>query len=279
MIETKWNIGLFCESLIQTFIDRYAQSLGSFADDLTQLLDSAQNKLNYIPPLGIIVFMTLLVLILHRKIFPALLSFVCLTFIYKLQLWTEMLETALLITLSTSMACFIGIPIGIFCSKKPKCFSTLRPILDLMQTLPTFVYLIPTLMLFGLGLVPGFISTIIFVLPVPIRMTYLGFQGVPPQLKEVGEAFGLTPWQQMRKIDFPHAMPLILSGVSQCMMLSLSMVVVAALVGASGLGKSVVVALNTVNMALGIEAGLSIVLLAVMLDRILKIPHNKEHSL
>jgi ABC-type proline/glycine betaine transport system permease subunit len=137
-----------------------------------------------------------------------------------------------------------------------------------MQTLPTFVYLIPTLVLFGLGVVPGLISTIIFALPAPVRLTHLGVSSVPKPLLEAGEAFGATKTQLLFKIELPAAAPTILAGVTQCIMLSLSMVVIAALVGAGGLGVPVVRALNTVQVGMGFEAGFAIVLLAIILDRV-----------
>jgi ABC-type proline/glycine betaine transport system permease subunit len=137
-----------------------------------------------------------------------------------------------------------------------------------MQTLPTFVYLIPTLVLFGLGVVPALISTVIFALPAPIRLTQLGISAVPQALIEAGQAFGATRWQLLWKVELPSAAPLIYAGITQCIMLSLSMVVIAALVGAGGLGVPVVRALNTVQIGMGFEAGLAIVLLAVILDRI-----------
>jgi ABC-type proline/glycine betaine transport system permease subunit len=141
-------------------------------------------------------------------------------------------------------------------------------VLDLMQTLPTFVYLIPTLVLFGLGVVPGLISTVIFALPAPVRLTQLGIASIPKALIEAGEAFGATPLQLLLKVELPAAAPSILAGVTQCIMLSLSMVVIAALVGAGGLGVPVVRALNTVQVGMGFEAGFAIVLLAIILDRI-----------
>jgi ABC-type proline/glycine betaine transport system permease subunit len=146
-------------------------------------------------------------------------------------------------------------------------YQALRPVLDLMQTLPTFVYLIPTLVLFGLGVVPGLISTIIFALPAPIRLTHLGVSSVPQALREAGAAFGATPMQLLWKVELPCAAPTIVTGVTQCIMLSLSMVVIAALVGAGGLGVPVVRALNTVQVGMGFEAGFAIVLLAIILDR------------
>lgn len=162
----------------------------------------------------------------------------------------------------------IGVPLGIAAAHRPWLFTLLRPVLDLMQTIPTFVYLIPTLILFGLGVVPGLISTVIFAIPAPIRLTQLGISSVPKPLLEAGEAFGATRSQLLWKVELPHALPTIMAGLTQCIMLSLSMVVIAALVGADGLGKPVVRALNTVDIGRGFEAGLAIVVLAIILDRI-----------
>ncbi len=145
-----------------------------------------------------------------------------------------------------------------------------------MQTIPTFVYLIPTLILFGLGVVPGLISTIILAIAAPIRLTALGISSVPEELLEAGNAFGATRWKLLFKVELPAAMPSIMAGVTQCIMLSLSMVVIAALVGADGLGKPVVRALNTVNISQGFEAGLAIVLVAIILDRLCKQRDPKE---
>ncbi len=182
--------------------------------------------------------------------------------------WQQTLETLSLVLVATLAATLIGVPLGIACAHRPSLGAALRPVLDLMQTLPTFVYLIPTLVLFGLGVVPALISTVVFALPAPIRLTQLGIASVPRELLEAGAAFGATRWQMLFKVELPSASPLILAGITQCIMLSLSMVVIAALVGAGGLGVPVVRALNSVQVGMGIEAGIAIVLLAVILDRI-----------
>jgi glycine betaine/proline transport system substrate-binding protein len=186
--------------------------------------------------------------------------------------WQQTLETLALVLVSTVAATIIGVPLGIASAHRPSLAAALRPALDLMQTLPTFVYLIPTLVLFGLGVVPALISTVIFALPAPIRLTQLGISGVPRSLVEAGQAFGATHWQLLFKVELPSAAPLILAGITQCIMLSLSMVVIAALVGAGGLGVPVVRALNSVQVGMGVEAGLAIVLLAIILDRITRPP-------
>jgi glycine betaine/proline transport system permease protein len=151
----------------------------------------------------------------------------------------------------------------------------MQPVLDLMQTLPSFVYLIPAIVFFGIGTVPGLIATVIFVLPAPVRLTYLGVSSTPLNLLEAAEAFGATGRQRLLKIELPYAMPQIMAGLNQTIMLSLSMVVVAALVGAAGLGVPVLRALNQVNTALGFESGFVIVVVAIMLDRMLRIRERK----
>jgi glycine betaine/proline transport system permease protein len=185
--------------------------------------------------------------------------------------WEETTESLTLI-LSACVVCMgIGVPIGIACAHRPRLYTALVPILDLMQTLPTFVYLIPAIVFFGLGMVPGLIATVIFVLPAPIRLTHLGVSSTPMALLEAATAFGATPRQRLWKVELPWAMPQIMAGLNQTIMLSLSMVVIAALVGANGLGVPVVRALNSVNTALGFESGFIIVVVAILLDRILRV--------
>jgi glycine betaine/proline transport system permease protein len=171
----------------------------------------------------------------------------------------------------------IGVPIGIWAAHSQRVYRVVRPILDLMQTLPTFVYLIPVLILFGLGIAPGLIVTIIFAAPAPIRLTWLGITSVPKPLLEAGQSFGATKRQLLWKVELPSALPTIMAGLTQCIMLSLSMVVIAALIGANGLGRPVVRALNSVNIPLGLEAGLAIVILAIILDRMARIG-DEEHK-
>jgi glycine betaine/proline transport system substrate-binding protein len=200
-----------------------------------------------------------------------------LLFIMNQGYWEPTLETLSLVIVAAVVSTLIGVPLGIAAAHRPRLYAILRPVLDLMQTLPTFVYLIPTLVLFGLGVVPGLISTVIFALPAPIRLTQLGISSVPKSLVEAGQAFGATKMQMLWKVELPSAAPTILAGITQCIMLSLSMVVIAALVGAGGLGVPVVRALNTVQVGMGFEAGFVIVLLAIVLDRISR-PAEKAGS-
>lgn len=189
--------------------------------------------------------------------------------------WDETTESLTLV-LSACVVCMgIGVPIGIYIGHKPKLYAYLAPVLDLMQTLPTFVYLIPAIVFFGIGMVPGLIATVIFVLPAPIRLTYLGISKVPEDQLEAADSFGATKRQKLFDVELPNAMPQIMTGLNQTIMLSLSMVVIAALVGADGLGVPVVRALNSVNTALGFESGFIIVIVAILLDRVLRIRTDK----
>ena len=185
--------------------------------------------------------------------------------------WEETTESLTLV-LSACVVCMgVGVPIGIAVAHRPRLYRYVAPVLDLMQTLPTFVYLIPAIVFFGIGMVPGLIATVIFVLPAPIRLTQLGIASTPQALLEAAQAFGAKPRQTLFKIELPYALPQIMTGLNQTIMLSLSMVVIAALVGADGLGVPVVRALNQVNTGLGFESGLIIVVVAIMLDRMLRV--------
>jgi glycine betaine/proline transport system permease protein len=249
----------------QGFFDLIALILGTAVDSLTDLLQA-------LPAIVVILAIAALAYALHRSWKLSLGVVLALLLIVNLGYWKETIETLSLVLWATTISMLVGVPIGIAASHRPRLYAVIHPLLDLMQTIPTFVYLIPTLILFGLGVVPGLISTIVFAIPAPIRLTHLGVSGVPKPLLEAGEAFGASRTQLLFKVELPYAMPTIMAGLTQCIMLSLSMVVIAALVGADGLGKPVVRALNTVNVARGFEAGLAIVILAIMLDRLCRRP-------
>ena len=253
------------------FFDTVTAVIDFLVDGLTALLSQ-------VPVLVLTLVVAGLAYVLHRSWKLSLFVIVAFLFITNLGYWQATLETISLVGFSTIASVAIGVPLGIACAHRPWLYTTLRPILDLMQTLPTFVYLIPTLVLFHLGAAPGLISTVIFAIAAPIRLTYLGVVSVPLQLREAGEAFGATKRQLLWKVELPFALPTIMAGITQCIMLSLSMVVIAALVGAAGLGTPVVRALGTVNIPMGIEAGLSIVLLAIVLDRVCRSPERKANA-
>lgn len=227
------------------------------------------------PPLLIIAAFVALTWALQRNWKTCLLVLLGFLFILNQGYWDETAESLTLILSSCVLCMGFGVPIGIAAAHRPRLYAALSPVLDLMQTLPTFVYLIPAIVFFGLGMVPGLIATVIFVLPAPIRLTYLGVVSTPEALREAATAFGATPRQRLWKVELPYAMPQIMAGLNQTIMLSLSMVVIAALVGANGLGVPVVRALNSVNTALGFEAGFVIVILAIVLDRMLRLGPRK----
>lgn len=263
-------LGHWAEIYVAYLTHHFSKEFLSFSNVFESIIQTIIHTLLGIPALILILFLSAFTYAWRRS-FKLSLG-VCSGFmlILNLGLWVETIQTLVLVLLASLIALSVGIPLGILAARNKVFYQFLRPLLDLMQTVPTFVYLIPTLMLFGLGMVPGLISTLIFSIAAPIRMTYLGLTHVPQELLEVGSAFGASKWQHFWKIEFPHAWPSILVGFSQCVMLSLSMVVIAALVGAEGLGTSVVRALNTVNLKQGFESGLAIVILAIILDRILQ---------
>ncbi len=222
-------------------------------------------------PFVIIALFVVLTWVLQRRWQPCLLIVLGFLFILNQGYWEETTESLTLVLSSCVVCMAVGVPIGIAAAHRPKLYSWMSPVLDLMQTLPTFVYLIPAIVFFGIGMVPGLIATVIFVLPAPIRLTHLGISSTPQPLLEAAEAFGATPSQVLWKVELPSAFPQIMAGLNQTIMLSLSMVVIAALVGASGLGVPVVRALNSVNTSLGFESGIIIVVVAIMLDRMLRV--------
>ncbi|MEM8804200.1 MAG: choline ABC transporter permease subunit [Pseudomonadota bacterium] len=239
------------------------------ADALEALIDGILWTMQTPPTLVVIVVFIALAWVLQRSWKICVLVALGLLFIVNQGYWEETTESLTLV-LSACVVCMaVGVPIGIAAAHRPRLYAVMRPVLDLMQTLPTFVYLIPAIVFFGIGMVPGLMATVIFVLPAPIRLTHLGISATPQHLLEAAKAFGATPGQTLWKVELPYALPQIMTGLNQTIMLSLSMVVIAALVGADGLGVPVVRALNQVNTALGFESGFVIVVVAIMLDRML----------
>ena len=239
------------------------------ADALEALIDGILWTMQTPPTLVVIAVFVAVAWALQRSWTTCVMVALGLLFIVNQGYWEETTESLTLV-LSACVVCMaVGVPIGIAAAHRPRLYAFMRPVLDLMQTLPTFVYLIPAIVFFGIGMVPGLMATVIFVLPAPIRLTHLGISATPQHLLEAAKAFGATPSQTLWKVELPYALPQIMTGLNQTIMLSLSMVVIAALVGADGLGVPVVRALNQVNTALGFESGFVIVVVAIMLDRVL----------
>ncbi len=270
LTDHKIPVGDWAESVVdwliahaRWFFNALSYILESFINGVLWLLQTPH-------PFIMVAIFTGLIWYLRRSLYTTGLVFLALMFVINQGYWEETTETMTLVLTACFVCMGVGVPIGIYAAHRPKFFAVIRPILDLMQTLPTFVYLIPAIIFFGIGMVPGLIATAVFVLPAPIRLTYLGISAAPKELIEAGQSFGCTPRQLLTKVELPYALPQIMAGLTQTIMLSLSMVVIAALVGAKGLGVPVVRALNSVNTSLGFEAGLVIVVLAIMLDRIFK---------
>jgi len=270
LTEYKIPLGNWINWFVDWLNDHAAWLFNLISDVLGFMIGGLVDIMQWIHPLLLVALFVAFAYWLHRSWRLALGVALSLLLIINLGYWKETTETLSLVVFATAICMVVGVPIGIASAHRPWLYTGLRPVLDLMQTIPTFVYLIPTLILFGLGVVPGLISTVIFAIPAPIRLTHLGISSVPKPLLEAGESFGATKSQLLWKVELPHAMPTIMAGLTQCIMLSLSMVVIAALVGADGLGKPVVRALNTVNIAKGFEAGLAIVIVAILLDRVCK---------
>ena len=272
LIDHKLPLGQYISAFVEWLTQHGANFFDAFASALELMIHGVTGALTWFNPFILIGLFALIAHLIQRK--WALTAFVALSFLLILNLgyWQETMETLAQVLFATLVCVLIGVPLGIVAAHKPMFYTMMRPVLDLMQTVPTFVYLIPTLTLFGLGVVPGLISTVVFAIAAPIRLTYLGICDVPQELLDAGKAFGCSRRQLLSRIELPHAMPSIAAGITQCIMLSLSMVVIAALVGADGLGKPVVRALNTVNIATGFEAGAAIVILAIILDRVFRRP-------
>jgi glycine betaine/proline transport system permease protein len=207
----------------------------------------------------------------------ALGTIIGLLLIYDLQLWDQMISTLVLVLLSSILAVAIGIPLGIWAARRRGVYTVMSPVLDLMQTMPPFVYLVPVLIFFNIGVVPSIIATVVFSMPPAVRLTRLGLLQVPEDLVEAARAFGTRDRQLLWKVQIPLAMPSIMAGVNQTLMLALSMVVIAAMIGAGGLGQIVVDALESINVGQGAEAGLAIVIIAIILDRISQRIGQRKH--
>lgn len=267
----KIPIGAWGKAFFTFLTDNFNAVFRGFSNSLNFVLDGLVDTLLLLPPVLVVVLIALLAWYLQRSKALAIGVALGLLFIINQGLWKQTVETLVLVVAAAAASMAIGVPLGIWAAHKPKVYRVMLPVLDLMQTLPTFVYLIPVLTLFGLGNAPGLIVTIIFVIPTAVRLTHLGVTSVPKAIIEAGEAFGATRSQLLWKVELPAALPTIMAGLTQCIMLSLSMVVFAALIGAGGLGTEINRALGSRRIDLGLEAGLAIVVLAIVLDRMTRI--------
>lgn len=235
---------------------------------LSSVMNFIIDILTAIPPvIFILAVMVLTFFFMKRTITAPILVALGLLFIYDQELWANMLSTLTLVLISALISVVLGVPLGILMSRNDRFEAVMKPILDFMQTMPAFVYLIPAVAFFGIGMVPGVFASFIFSAPPTIRLTNLGIRQIDPELTEASDAFGTTTMQKLLKVQMPLAQPTIMQGINQTIMLALSMVVIASMIGAPGLGRDVLSALQRADVGTGFVAGLSIVILAIIIDR------------
>jgi len=251
--------------------DWVTSTLGGVFDTVADVTDSLTNGLADLlntPPALVLAVVLAMLAWLVRDWKLALTSLVGLLFVAGVDQWENAMETLALVTVATLVALVVAVPTGILAARSPRVSRVVRPVMDLMQTMPAFVWLVPVVSLFGIGVSGAVVATVIFALPPGVRLTELGIRQVDPEIVEAGQAFGAAPREILRGIQLPLAMPTVMAGVNQVIMLALSMAVIAGLVGGGGLGGDVTSSIASLNIGLGFEAGLSVVVLAVFLDRL-----------
>ncbi|MED1900017.1 ABC transporter permease [Bacillus wiedmannii] len=268
-------LGEWVDTLVTSLYQHFEGFFKGFSFIIGGFVDLLTNLLIFIPAIIFIAITCLLVWYTSRKISLIVFSLIGFLFILNVNYWEQTMQTLALVLTSVIISIIIGIPIGILASQNERFSKFLKPTLDFMQTMPAFVYLIPAITFFGVGVVPGIIASVIFAMPPTIRFTELGIRQVPEDLIEAANAFGSTSSQKLFKVQLPLATGTIMAGVNQSIMLSLSMVVTASLVGAPGLGVDVYRSVTQVNIGMGFEAGLAIVVIAIILDRITQGFHKK----
>lgn len=263
----------------ESFVDWLKDSFAGFFDLLRAILESAYDAVNAAlssPPFWIVAIVLAALAFWAKSWKLALASLVGFAIIVGVDQWENAMATLALVVVASLIATLIGIPLGIWAARSTTVAAIVRPILDFLQTMPAFVYLIPAVLIIGVGVEPGIVATIVFAIAPGVRMTQLGIRQVDREVVEAGAAFGATPGRILRQIQLPLATPTIMAGLNQVIMLSLSMVVISGMVGAPGLGQPVVQSLSSLNIGLGVEAGLAVVLLAMYLDRVTSALGNRS---
>ncbi|MFV0318884.1 MAG: ABC transporter permease [Microbacterium sp.] len=256
---------------VSDFIDWVIDVFGPFFDVIAAIFGGMYTGVSWLfltPPFWVVIVVIAAIAWLAKGYKLAIGSVIGLLLIGAMGQWENAMETISLTLVAVVIAVVIAIPLGIWAARSQAVSTIVRPILDFLQTMPAFVYLIPAIFLFSVGVVPGIVATILFAIAPGVRLTELGIRGVDAEVVEAGNAFGATPGRILRQIQLPLARPSIMAGVNQVIMLSLSMAVIASMVGAPGLGADIIQALSRINIALGFEAGLSVVIIAMILDRV-----------
>lgn len=261
------RIGEFFDFIVNWMRDNWEPFFNGIKNGLDWIIRGLEDIFNFPNPYIMIVIISLIAWKLAGK-WVGLFSIISLFVVYGMNMWSQTMDTLAMVIASAGIALIIGIPVGITASKFDRFDRMIRPVLDFMQTMPAFVYLIPAVLFFGLGRVPGSVATIIFSMPPVIRLTNLAIRQVPTDVVEAAISFGSTPAQMLFKVQIPIALPTIFAGINQTIMLSLSMVVISAMIGAGGLGEQVLNGITQLRIGLGFESGLAVVILAMVLDRI-----------
>ncbi|MCX7522803.1 proline/glycine betaine ABC transporter permease [Microbacterium sp. STN6] len=256
---------------VEDFVDFVTTALKGLFDVIRAIFGGFYEGVDWVfaaPPFWVLMIVIVALSLWARGWLFGIGAAIGLVLIYGVNQWDNAMHTIALTLVATIISVLISIPVGIWMSRSPGASATIRPILDFLQTMPAFVYLIPAIILFSVGAVPGIVATILFAIAPGVRLTELGIRGVDKEVVEAGHAFGASPGRILRQIQLPLARPTIMAGINQVIMLSLSMVVIAGMVGSPGLGKPIVASFQTIDVGLGFEAGLSVVIVAILLDRL-----------
>ncbi|WP_375180210.1 ABC transporter permease/substrate binding protein [Enterococcus rotai] len=272
-------VASWVETITEWMTNTFSGVFSFFQSTGQSLMDGITSLLVAIPPVLFIIILTAIAFFIsNKKIGLSLFTLIGLLFIYNQNLWTDLMSTVTLVLLSSVVSIVIGVPLGILMAKSNKAQSIITPILDFMQTMPGFVYLIPAVAFFGIGMVPGVFASVIFALPPTVRFTNLGIRQVPKELVEASDSFGSTGWQKLFKLELPLAKNTIMAGVNQTTMLALSMVVIASMIGAPGLGRGVLSALQRAQVGNGFVNGVALVILAIIIDRFTQNLNKKKST-
>ncbi|MBB5637198.1 glycine betaine/proline transport system permease protein [Pedobacter cryoconitis] len=261
------HIGPYIEEFINWLTSNFGALFNIIKIIVISVVDSVEWVLMF-PPFYVIILLVAFLAWKRTGLGVTIFTILGLTLIWAMGYWGQTMATLALILSAAFIALLMGVPMGIWAAKNPLAGKIMRPVLDLMQTMPAFVYLIPAVLFFGLGKVPGAFATIIFAMPPAVRLTTLGISQVPKEIVEATRSFGATPGQLLFKVELPLALPTILAGVNQTIMMALSMVVISAMIAAGGLGEVVLKGITQLKIGLGFEGGIAVVILAIILDRI-----------
>jgi len=274
-----FGLELDVAGVVNAIVDFIVKHFGGFLRAVSRVIengfDGLVDGLGWLPEIVVILILVAVIWWVSRNVKLTILSFVGLSLIPLMGFWSYALDTLVLVIFATAVSLVFAVPLGIMMGISERAAAVMKPILDLMQTMPAFVYLIPAVMLFGVGKVPAVFATMIFAMPPPIRLTYLGIREVSGEVKEAAISYGATRKQLLFDVQLPLAVPTIMAGINQCIMLALSMAVIASMIGAAGLGGEVLRSISRLDVGYGFEAGISIVFLAIILDRVTSAIHKR----